>query len=209
LKQALAAAPDAEPALRAAALNGRGELLRELGQRADALRSYEMARELERGSGDRAGEAMALTVLSSRANDVSDYVAQKPLNERSIAIWRELGDRRGLARALHTLAWAEAGFGNVEAATALFREALGHARAAGDARWTARSLDSLGNMLVLQSEFSAARPSSRRAAPTLWAAPRWCHRSAPTSPLTSVSASAPTTAPAPAKALPTRRACAR
>jgi DNA-binding CsgD family transcriptional regulator/tetratricopeptide (TPR) repeat protein len=158
LERSLAAAPDAPPALRTAALNGRGEWLRELGQRTDALRLYEMARELARASGDRAGEATALTGLSALANDVSDYVAQRPLNERSIAIWRELGDRRGLARALHTLAWAEAGFGNVEAAMALFREALSHARAAGDDRWTARSLDSLGNMLLLQSDFAAARP---------------------------------------------------
>jgi non-specific serine/threonine protein kinase len=159
LERALASAPDAEPAMRAEALNGRGDLLRELGERAKAEHSYTLARDLAHAAGDRAGEAMALTGLAALANDVSDYAVQKELCEASVAIWRELGDRRGLARALHHLAWAEAGFGNLAAATALLQEALGHARAAGDDRWIARALSSLGDMWILRSEFAAARPS--------------------------------------------------
>jgi DNA-binding CsgD family transcriptional regulator len=157
LERALAADPNAEPALRVEALNGRGDLLRELGERVEAERSHALARDLARASGERAGEAMALTGLAALANDVSDYDAQKKLCEAAVAILRERGDRRGLARAVHHLAWADVGIGNLAGATALFHEALGHARAAGDDRWIARALCSLGDLMVVRSEFASAR----------------------------------------------------
>jgi predicted ATPase/DNA-binding CsgD family transcriptional regulator len=158
LARALASAPDAPAALRSAALSEWGDLQRELGERSEAERSYTLARELARTSGDRAGEATALMGLAALADDVSDHATQKSLSETSVQIWRELGDRRGLARALHILAWSEAGLGNLAAASALFREDLDIARAAGDDRWTARTLGALGDVLLLQSEFAAARP---------------------------------------------------
>jgi predicted ATPase/DNA-binding NarL/FixJ family response regulator len=157
LERALSSAPDAEPVLRTEALNRRGDLLRELGERAAAERSHALARELARASGDRAGEAMALTGLGALANDVSDYAAQKEHCEASVAILRDLGDRRGLARAVHSLAWAEVGFGNLEGATTLFHEALGHAHASDENRWLARVLCSLGDLHVVQNDFATAR----------------------------------------------------
>ena len=151
-------------------------MLRELGDRADAERSFALARDLAHATGDPANEAMALTGLGALANDVSDYAVQKELCEASVAIWRELGDRRGLARAVHNLAWAEAGLSNVAAATALLQEALGHARAAGDDRWIARALCSLGDML--SCKVSWRRPAVPGGRAWLWRAtgrdrPRW------------------------------------
>ena len=88
LERALASAAGAEPALRAEALNGRGDLLRELGERADAERSFALARDLAHATGDPANEAMALTGLGALANDVSDYAVQKELCEASVALAR-------------------------------------------------------------------------------------------------------------------------
>ncbi|MFL5758968.1 MAG: ATP-binding protein [Xanthobacteraceae bacterium] len=158
LDRALPIAPDDDPVVRSAALNVRGDLLRDLGEHAEAARSFALARDLARVSGDRTGEATALTGLSALADDTGDTAAVKSLSEESVAIWRELSDHRGLARALYNLAWAEAGAGNATTASALLHEALGHSRTTGDLRSTAHVLAGLGSLLIAQGEFAAARP---------------------------------------------------
>ncbi len=170
LDRALAVAPDTDPALRSAALSARGDLLRELGEPGEAERSFTLGRELSRTTGDRAGEATALTGLSALANDRAEYVAQKALCEASAAIWRELGDHRGLAHALHNQAWAEVGLGNMAIATTLLEETLDHARISGDHRWIARALDGLGSLFIEQGNFAAARPLAEEGLATARAA---------------------------------------
>ena len=170
LDRALAAAPDAAPALRSTALSARGDLLREIGEPVEAQHSFELARDISRSTGDRAGEATALTGLAALANDRAEYSEQKALCEASVAIWRELGDHRGLAHALHHQAWAEVGLGNLAAATSLLEETLDHARIAGDHRWIARALDGLGSLYIEQGDFAAARPLAEEGLATARAA---------------------------------------
>jgi predicted ATPase/DNA-binding CsgD family transcriptional regulator len=157
LGRALAGAPDADPNLRVAALCSLGDLVRELGDRPQAERAFAAARVLAGANDDLLGEAAALTGLAALANDVSDFVAQKPLNEAAVSLWRVTGDRAGLAQALHHLAWAEAGFENYTTAHLYLREALEHARAACDDRWITRCLGSIGTMYVQENELHAAR----------------------------------------------------
>ena len=158
LERALANAPGADPALRSSALSACGEVLKELGVTAEAERSYQLARDLSHSCADRAGEATALTGLAMLANDVSDFAARKALIEASLAIWRELGNQVEIARANHNLVWAEAGLGNMATAVGLAKEAVDHARASGDDHWITRAVGNVGDMLVVQGEFGAARP---------------------------------------------------
>jgi len=158
LERALTLAPGADATTRSTAFGAFGDLLRDLGQHAEAGLAFGQARDLSREAGDRRGEAMALAGLAALSDDVGADAATKQLSEASAALWREIGDRRGLARALHTEGWAKAGMGDAPAAVTLFREALGHARAAGDDHSVAHVLGSLGNLLAERGEFTAARP---------------------------------------------------
>jgi len=158
IERALSTAADEDPALRAAALNAYGSLLRDLGHRAVTERAFGQARDLARAAGDRRGEATALSGLAALSDDVGDGAATKTLSAASAAIWRDVGDRRGQANAVHTMGWAEAGLGNAAVAVVLFREALGLARASGDNSAVAHILGSLGNLLAEQGELVSARP---------------------------------------------------
>jgi len=157
LEEALTRAGDAPAALRAAALNGAGNLASDQGEYGQAEALYEASLALRRDLGDKRGIAASLSNLAGVAERRGDYARAVPLFEEALALAREIGDTSSLAKTLGNLGLALGHQGDLEREEALFEEALGLFRALGDTHSIAGALDNLGQVAFQRGEYERAR----------------------------------------------------
>jgi tetratricopeptide (TPR) repeat protein len=133
------------------------------GHPADAITVHTEAERAARRTGDRTGEAGALTNLGvvywqlGRPADAIDRL------ERARAAFAELGDARGQARALGNLGVVHTTTGQHEAAAGYHRQALERFIELGDRVGEANTLTNLGDVYVSLGDHPAAVEHSRRA----------------------------------------------
>ncbi|CAA9535954.1 MAG: hypothetical protein AVDCRST_MAG49-222 [uncultured Thermomicrobiales bacterium] len=156
LERALAAAPDAPPAVRAKALDAAGRLARQGGDYARAVERHAAALALHRGLGDEAAIARALNDIGVLMDDQGHYERARASYLEAVAASRDQGDDRGVAVALSNLANMERRAGDAERAVALFAETVPRWRALGDWWGTAFALCGLGDAVLARGETSRA-----------------------------------------------------
>ncbi len=144
LTQALAAGPDASPAIRAAALGGAGTLADEQGDFAQANRLLEESLALGRQTGDERRAARALRSLGIVASNQSEFDRAVAHFSDALVRLRLIQDQDGIARCLTDLGLVAHRQGDHQRALVHFHEALPLARATGDQMFIAILLSNLG-----------------------------------------------------------------
>ncbi|HET7092918.1 MAG TPA: tetratricopeptide repeat protein, partial [Thermomicrobiales bacterium] len=171
LRQALAAAPEDDPALaswRARALDGAGALAEAQGDIDQAEALHREALAVWRATGDRRGAARALENLGIIAlHDRGDPAAAGASFDAALALYRHAGDDAGAASALSNLGDVALAEEDYAAADTLLRETLALAEARGDQRGVAAGLTSLGALAFFQDDHAAAAALYERSLP-LW-----------------------------------------
>lgn len=145
------------PLLVAEARLREAEALRRLGDAAGAGAASDAARLLYVETGDRVGEALALTVAASALFDRGDLVASRTASEQALARYREVGDRSGIARSLNSLAVLARNLGEVGTARSLYEEALQVLAEVGDLRGTAYTRNNLAAASVEEGRLAEAK----------------------------------------------------
>jgi non-specific serine/threonine protein kinase len=146
------------PAARARALNGAGNLARDLGDYGRAAAHHAEALRLRREIGDTRGVASSLNNLGAVAHDRARYAEAEAYFSDALPAWREAGDQEGLAVSLNNLGRTRRFQGDYERAAALGHESLERFRAIGHAWGIARALNSLANTAHYQGDGAGARP---------------------------------------------------
>jgi DNA-binding CsgD family transcriptional regulator/tetratricopeptide (TPR) repeat protein len=154
LDQALAAAPDAPPAVRAAALAGAGKIANELGDFSDARGCFEQSLFLARQTGDEWLATFALQSLGIVASNQSDFDRAEPLFTDALERWRGLQDQAAISRCLNDLGLVADRKGDHDRAIAYYEEALPIARAAGDLLFAALLLGNLAGACIGVGEWA-------------------------------------------------------
>jgi predicted ATPase/DNA-binding NtrC family response regulator len=147
-----------EPAARARALNGAGNLARDLGDYARAAEHHAEALALRREIGDIRGLASSLNNLGAIAHDQARYGPAEAYYSEALPAWRQAGDQEGLGVTLNNLGRARRFQGDYESAAALGRQSLGVFQAVGHSWGMARALNSLANTAHYQGDVAGARP---------------------------------------------------
>jgi DNA-binding NtrC family response regulator/predicted ATPase len=161
LEGILAETGHAAPAARARALNGAGNLARDLGDYERAARHHAEALGLRREIGDTRGVAASLNNLGAIAHDRARYAAAEACFSEALPAWRQAGDRDGLGVSLNNLGRTRRFQGDYDQAEALGRESLELFRAVGNAWGIARALNSLANTAHYQGDVAGAEPRYR------------------------------------------------
>jgi tetratricopeptide (TPR) repeat protein len=157
LESALAAAPDADPVLRARALNGAGVLAGEQGDFAAAAAFFELSLELARSLDDHARIAGALANLGNLALFSGDSVQARLLYEEGIAE-ASLGGAAATERiARENLGLVALDEGDLEAAVGLLEESAARAEQDHDERAQASSTRYLAAALIESGDHERAR----------------------------------------------------
>lgn len=128
----------------------------ESGHHADALAVHEHGLRAARESGDRSGEAHALTNLGAVHRLLGQY---EPATDRlweAVKSHRLTGDRQGEARALSNLGIVEDRLGRHEPATRYLSEALAQYRSLGDRHGIAAVLTNLGGLELRPDHYQQA-----------------------------------------------------
>ncbi|MFB3816257.1 MAG: sigma 54-interacting transcriptional regulator [Candidatus Methylomirabilales bacterium] len=146
------------PAARARALNGAGNLARDLGDYARAANHHAEALRLRREVGDTRGVAGSLNNLGAIAHDRARYADAEAYFSEALPAWRAAGDQEGLALSLNNLGRTRRFQGDYERAGALGRESLELFRGIDHAWGIARALNSLANAAHYQGDVASARP---------------------------------------------------
>jgi tetratricopeptide (TPR) repeat protein len=146
------------PAERARALNGAGNLARDLGDYARGAEHHAEALRLRREMGDAYGIASSLNNLGAIAHDQARYATAEACFSEALPVWREVGDREGLALSLNNLGRARRFQGDYEGAAVLARESHALFQALGHYWGIARALNSLANTAHYRGDLGAARP---------------------------------------------------
>jgi predicted ATPase/DNA-binding CsgD family transcriptional regulator len=123
-ERALEHASNAQPDLRAMALNNLANILSDLGDQDQANRMYEQSLELRRELGDRRGVADTLNNLGLTATQLADYDRAEKLLEECIELRRELEDTAGYVLAVSNLGDLAVATGDYDRAWKLHDEAL-------------------------------------------------------------------------------------
>ena len=146
------------PGARARALNGAGNLARDLGDYERAAEHHAEALRLRREVGDTLGVAASLNNLGAIAHDRARYASAEACFSEALPTWREASDQEGLALSLNNLGRTRRFQGDYEQAAALGHESLGLFRAIDHAWGIARALNSLANTAHYQGDVAGARP---------------------------------------------------
>jgi predicted ATPase len=158
LEGILAESGDGAPAARARALNGAGNLARDLGDYGRAAEHHAEALRLRRAIGDPAGVASSLNNLGTVAHDRARYGEAAAYFAEALPLWREAGEGEGLGLSLNNLGRTRRFQGDSEPAMALVHEALAVFGSLGHAWGTARVLNSLANAAHYRGDLAEARP---------------------------------------------------
>jgi len=161
LTEALEAAPDAPPDVRATGLMSAASTIFFTGDYTRAASLFEEALELFRQLGDKRNVAGVLDRLAAPSAFLGDDVKVRALADESLALFRELGDRAGALYPLSKVASDEWSRGDRERGVALTEEALVLARETGDSWWTAGLLGNLAEMAWEQGDLARAAALSR------------------------------------------------
>jgi DNA-binding NtrC family response regulator/predicted ATPase len=146
------------PAARARALNGAGNLARDLGDYARAAEHHAEALRLRREIGDTRGVAGSLNNLGVIAHDRARYGEAEAYFTEALPNWRATGDHEGLALSLNNLGRTRRFQGDFDQAKALADEAFALFQASGHSWGMAQELNSLANTAHFQGDLAAARP---------------------------------------------------
>lgn len=130
--------------------------LRNLGNPNDALFACEEGRKLHAESGDRGGEAEALTHAANVFFDRGDLPGALKLYEQSLGTYRDLGNRGAEAGALNNIAVVLKTQGDLEQARQLYEEVLAVTRETGSRNGEAYALNNLAGVLVRRGELDEA-----------------------------------------------------
>lgn len=152
LEQALAAATDAPPVLRAEAMNAVGALASARGEYDAAERRYEEALALYRSVPDDGGIAHVLDNLGFVAEMRGDFSRATSLYEEALALNRTLGDKGRLPDSLNSLGAVALAQGDYGRAETLFDECLALWRTAGDERGIGMALNALGAIALHRND---------------------------------------------------------
>jgi DNA-binding NtrC family response regulator/predicted ATPase len=158
LEAILAEAGHGAPAARARALNGAGNLARDLGDYARAAEHHAEALRLRREIGDTPGVASSLNNLGAVAHDRARYGAAQKHFADALAAWRETRDQEGLAVSLNNLGRTMRFQGDFAGGAALCGESLEQFRAIGHPWGIARALNSLANTAHYRGDLAGAQP---------------------------------------------------
>jgi predicted ATPase len=161
LSEALEAAPDAPPDVRAVGLMWAGSTVfftRDY-ERTTAL--CEEALELFRQLGDKRNVARMLDRLAAPAALSGDHAKARALADESLALFREIGDRAGSLYPLSKVALDERRSGRRDLGLALTTEALALAREVGDSWWEVGLLADLAEIAWEDGDLSRAATFSR------------------------------------------------
>ncbi|MFL5762239.1 MAG: ATP-binding protein [Thermomicrobiales bacterium] len=156
LEQALAAATDASPVLRAEAMNAAGALTSARGEYEAAEQLHEEALALYRSVHDDGGIAHVLENLGFLAEMRGDFSRATSLYEEALVLNRTLGESGRLAESLYSLGAVALGQGVYGRAETLFEECLALCRTAGDERGVGIALNSLGAIALHQNDYDRA-----------------------------------------------------
>ena len=146
------------PAERARALNGAGNLARDVGDYRSAAAHHTEALALRRRIGDPRDIARSLNNLGVIAHDQARYAEAEVFFSEAIPAWRAAGDDEGLALTLNNLGRTRRFQGDFEQAVVLGQEALALFRANDHAWGTAQELNNLANAAHYQGDVAAAQP---------------------------------------------------
>ncbi len=130
---------------------------------AEALIIHNHARRAASHSGDRSGEAKALTSLGSVAFRQGRHPEAANYYQQALQLCRETGDRAGEARALHNLGLSEIELGDWHRAFGHLQEALPMYGVVRDRVGEARALGHLGVVDLKQGRFEEAASRNRQA----------------------------------------------
>ena len=130
--------------------------------RFEALAHLELALNIYRGTGDRAGQARVLHLLGVAYSHYRLRDTQKSLShlEQALSLRRDLGDDRALAETLERLGAIQRQRGFVEKASSYFEEALILRRSAGPPMAEARARLQLADLSYELGRYDEATPSS-------------------------------------------------
>jgi predicted ATPase len=144
--EALPLASGVPRALQADAFNAAGVMARTCGRYAEAVRLHDTALGLQRETGNRRGEAIALNNLCVVARDQYDHAAVERYGRASLQIAREIGERNLEGLGLMHLGTALRGQNRVEDAETSFRQSFEIFSELGERRALAALLNYLGNL---------------------------------------------------------------
>jgi predicted ATPase/DNA-binding SARP family transcriptional activator len=161
LSEALEAAPDAPPEVRAAGLMWAGSTVFFTGDHERATALGEEALVLFRQLGDKRNVARELDRLAAATALSGDRAKARALADESLALFRETGDRAGSLYPLSKVALDERMSGKRERGVALTTEALELAREVGDWWWAGGLLADLADMAWEDGDLSRAATFSR------------------------------------------------
>ncbi len=156
LGRALAAAPDAPPHIRAAALFHRGRLHFFLGAEDAAQAELQQALAAARGAGDRVLIARTLDAFAQAWLKIGDDDRARAALDEALPLARQSGDATSLAEVLTTLGTQQAGSGDYAAARASLGEGLAAARVVRDGLLIARGLYFFGAVALLEGNPASA-----------------------------------------------------
>lgn len=148
LRQALDAAPDASPAMRADAYSGAGRIAADQGDFAQANLALEESLALAVQIGDEQRIARAMQWLGSVASNQSDFDRAWELFEGALARLQTLDDQAAIGRCLNDLGLVADRRGDHQRAIAYYEEALSHTRSAGDQTFAALLLGNLASAYI-------------------------------------------------------------
>jgi DNA-binding NtrC family response regulator/predicted ATPase len=146
------------PAERARALNGAGNLARDVGDYRRAAAHHTEALTLRRQIGDPRDIARSLNNLGVIAHDQARYADAEAFFSEAIPAWRAAGDHEGLGLTLNNLGRTRRFQGDFERGVVLGEEALALFRAIDHAWGTAQELNNLANAAHYQGDVAGARP---------------------------------------------------
>ena len=147
------------PVERARALNGAGNLARDVGDYRSAAQHHTDALALRRQIGDPREIARSLNNLGVIAHDQARYAEAEVFFREAIPAWHAAGDyNEGLGLTLNNLGRTRRFQGDFEEGVALGEEALALFRAIDHAWGTAQELNNLANAAHYQGNVAGARP---------------------------------------------------
>jgi predicted ATPase/DNA-binding CsgD family transcriptional regulator len=150
-------ASDGDPALRARALHGAGQIAYRQGDCGAAQAFLAEALEIQRGLGEERGAARSLRSLGLALLSLADYRRADRCLEEALAIQRRLGDGSDVARTLGSLALVAIAAGRYGSARERCEECVALARRTNDEWGLAISIGTQGELALEVGDHEAAR----------------------------------------------------